>query len=115
MNHSYSAWGWILQAVSGALLLFFLGEHIVINHFSGLLTRAEVIGHLRNPWWWVVESGFLVTVTFHALAGIRAVLFDLGLDAGWRRRVTLGAWLLGALMVGYGLWLTWGLVAQGGA
>jgi succinate dehydrogenase hydrophobic anchor subunit len=54
-----------------------------------------------------LEILFLITVTVHALLGVRAILFDLGLSDQAERRVTQALAAVGVLTIGYGLWLTW--------
>jgi succinate dehydrogenase / fumarate reductase membrane anchor subunit len=102
--------GWIWQAVSGTALIALAGLHMFANHFvvqGGLRDFHDVVDYLRNPIILVLEVLFLITVTWHAVLGIRAVVFDLGLSEAAERRVTLAMWVIGVLTVGYGLWLTW--------
>jgi succinate dehydrogenase hydrophobic anchor subunit len=104
---------WIWQAITGVLLIVLAGLHFVAHHFvveGGLRGFADVQAYIRHPLIWPLEVLFLVTVTAHALLGVRAVLFDLGLSATTERRVTQAMWVLGVLTVGYGLWLTWMII-----
>ncbi len=101
----WTSWAW--QAVSGLVLLVVIGVHLVVNHFAagGLLTYQQVVAYLSNPWVLGLETVFLVTVVFHALAGVRAMVLDLGVAEKAARRLTAVLVLLGVLMVAYGLWL----------
>jgi len=98
---------WVLQALSGLLLLVLLGVHLTVNHFAagGLLTYQQVVAYLSNPWVLGLEIVFLATVIYHALAGVRAMLFDLGVGRRAARQITTALVLLGLLMLAYGLWL----------
>jgi succinate dehydrogenase hydrophobic anchor subunit len=101
---------WLRQAVSGLLLLALGGLHMTANHFvveGGLRNFAQVQAYLRQPLILTLELLFLVFVTWHALLGVRAILFDLGLSDQAEKRVTGVLTILGALTVGYGVWLTW--------
>ncbi len=101
---------WLWQAATGVLLLVLLTVHMIAHHFvveGGLRTHAEVVDYLRSPVIFVVEHLFLVTVTSHAMLGIRAVLFDFGLAPATERRVTSWLTALGLLTVVYGVWLLW--------
>jgi succinate dehydrogenase hydrophobic anchor subunit len=103
-----SAWLW--QIGTGVALVPLLGLHIVANHFvveGGLRDYADVVSYLRNPIILVLESMFLLTVTAHALLGIRAMTLDLGLSDHAARRLTRALTVVGVLMVGYGMSLTW--------
>ncbi len=103
-------WGWILQAVTGMLVLVLVTLHMIANHFvvkNGLRDFADVVAYMSNPAVVVLEVVFLVAVTWHGLLGLRAVLFDFGFSPkveSWITRVLSG---LGVVIVAYGLWLTW--------
>jgi succinate dehydrogenase hydrophobic anchor subunit len=99
---------WLAQVVSGVLLLVLLTVHMVAQHFvveGGLRTYDQVIAWLRNPVVFTVEALLLVCVTWHGIAGVHAVLLDLGLRGRAERIV---ARILGDVAVAtvlYGLWL----------
>lgn len=103
-------WGWVLQVVTGAALLVLVVVHLVAQHFvvdapGGLRDHASVLEYLGNPVIVVVESLFMLAVTWHAMLGIRSILLDLGLGATGRRRVTVGLTALGVVTLGYGFWM----------
>jgi succinate dehydrogenase hydrophobic anchor subunit len=103
-------WGWVLQVVTGAALLVLVVVHLVAQHFvvdapGGLRDHASVLEYLGNPVIVVVESLFMLAVTWHAMLGLRSILLDLGLSATGRRRVTVGLTALGVVTLGYGFWM----------
>jgi succinate dehydrogenase hydrophobic anchor subunit len=106
---------WLAQVVSGVLLLVLLTVHMVAQHFvveGGLRTYDQVIAWIRNPLVFAVETLLLVCVTWHGIAGVHAVLLDLGLRGRTERIV---ARILGDVMVAtilYGLWLLYMLAFQ---
>jgi succinate dehydrogenase cytochrome b556 subunit len=105
----YSAWAWILQAASGALLVILLALHMTAQHFvapGGVLNYDEVVAHLKNPIIFVLETAFAGTVLFHAFAGIRAILLDLGLSRVQERPINIVLTVLGIGLFVYGLVLT---------
>jgi len=109
------AWAWVWQSITGILLLLLAGLHMIAHHFvaeGGIRDFAGVIDYLRNPVVVVLEVAFLITVTAHALLGVRSILFDLGLSARAERAVTWVMWMVGVLTVVYGLWLTWTIIGQ---
>ena len=104
------SWGWFWQAFSGVGLVVLLALHMIAHHFvvpEGLRNFREVVDYLRNPLIVVLEVLFLVTVTSHAVLGVRAIIFDLGLSERAEKRVSQILTVFGVLTVGYGLWLTW--------
>jgi succinate dehydrogenase hydrophobic anchor subunit len=96
--------------VTGLALLVLVGVHMVAHHFvveevGGLRTYRQVLAYIASPTIFVVESAFLITVTAHALLGVRGVLLDLGVGPRARRRIDVGLWTLGIATVAYGLFL----------
>jgi succinate dehydrogenase cytochrome b556 subunit len=94
------------QVVSGAALLFLLGLHMVAQHFivpTGLRFYDDVIEWLRNPVMIVIEVTFLVAVTYHALVGVRAILFDFGFSQRTERLITNLLWVVGVVTIVYGV------------
>jgi succinate dehydrogenase / fumarate reductase membrane anchor subunit len=117
-NRKRSGWAWFWQAVTGLALLFLVGLHMVAQHFvaqGGLRDYQQVVAYLSNPLIVVTEIAFLVSVTTHAMLGVRAILFDLGLSESAERRVTYACALVGVAIVLYGFWLTYTIVNQGSA
>jgi succinate dehydrogenase hydrophobic anchor subunit len=101
--------GWLIQVVTGALVLLLVTLHMIANHFivpNGLRNFNDVVQYLRTPIVLFFEVMFLVVVTWHGLLGLRAVLFDFGLSARTERVVTWVLAVVGVATVGYGLWLT---------
>jgi succinate dehydrogenase / fumarate reductase, membrane anchor subunit len=102
-------WGWLIQAVTGLLLIGLLALHMIANHFvveGGLATYEEIVAYLRTPIILVLEVSFLFLVTWHGLLGLRAVVFDFGFSERTERRITAVLWVVGFATVLYGLWLT---------
>jgi len=94
------------QVVSGAVLIVLLGLHMVAQHFivpSGLRFYDDVIEWLSNPVMVAIEVAFLVFVTYHALVGVRAILFDFGFGKRTERLITNLLWVVGIVTVVYGV------------
>jgi len=99
---------WLAQVVSGVLLLVLMTVHMVAQHFvveGGLRTYQDVVAWIRNPVVFAVEALLLLTVTWHGLAGVHAVLLDLGLRGRADRIVARSLLGLAVVTVAYGLWL----------
>ncbi len=94
------------QVISGVALLGLLGLHMIAQHFivpTGLRFYADVVEWLRNPVMIVLEVAFLVFVTYHALVGVRAILFDFGFSERTERRITNILWVVGIATIVYGV------------
>lgn len=105
-----SSLSWLAQAISGVALIVLAGLHMVANHFvveGGLRNFADAQAYLSHPVILPLEILFLIGVTIHALLGVRAILFDLGLSDQAEVRVTQALAAIGIVTIGYGLWLTW--------
>lgn len=104
---------WIGQAVSGILLIIIVLLHMIFHHFQeGLLSVNQVIAHVSNPAIFILELIFVFVVTYHALVGIRAVIFDLQLSDAARRRISTALTVLGVVTVIYGVILAFLIRSQ---
>lgn len=110
--HTYqrgrSARLWYWTAGSGMALVLLATMHIVAQHFivdqtGGLRTYAEVLTYISNPVIFVLEAGFLLAVTIHAVLGIRSILHDLDLNPRAARVLDRALWTLGSPTVLYGV------------
>jgi len=94
------------QVISGAALLVLLTVHMTAQHLAvptGLRHYEDVIAWLRHPVVVVVEVAFLAFVTYHALLGVRAILFDIGFGEGAERLITQVLSVVGIVTVVYGV------------
>lgn len=99
---------WLLQVLTGALLILVLGLHMIAHHFvveGGLRTYTDVLAYVSNPLIFVIELVFLLVVTTHAMLGLRAIVIDLEPGKGLLRIVNVGLSALGVLIMAYGVWL----------
>ena len=102
--------------MTGALLIVLLGMHIVVQHFvveGGLRDYQQVVAYLSNPFVFLLEVAFLITVTWHALLGVRAIILDLGLTPATERKLSTTLTVIGVMAVAYGIWLSATIVSQG--
>ena len=106
---------WIMQVISGVLLLLLLGAHIVTQHFvvkGGLRDYAQVLSYLSNPVVLAVESLFVIVLIWHAMLGLRAVLLDFGFGRRGQALITWSVAVLGAVTAAYSFWLIATLAAR---
>lgn len=101
-------WAWILQRLTAVLLLFFLGAHLTVLHYIPENMNINFLGvaaRFKGLLYVIIDSGLLAVALYHALNGIRNVLFDFIVNDGKRRALTM---LL--LVVGL-VYLIWGAYA----
>ena len=103
--HRSRSWRW--TSLTGVALLALVTIHMVAQHFvleqiGGLRTYQQVLEYISNPVIFVIESIFLVVVTWHAMLGLRSVIFDFGLSASSKSRVNRALVILGIATIVYG-------------
>jgi succinate dehydrogenase hydrophobic anchor subunit len=104
------------QAISGAAVLGLITLHMIAQHFlvsTGIRDYADVVAWLGNPILVALEVLFLVFVTWHALLGVRAIIFDWGLSARAERIITRCFIVVGVATIAYGAWLLAVVVSRG--
>lgn len=109
---------WLVQAFSGLLLVFILGAHMIAHHFiveGGLRDYQQVLDYVANPFVFIIEVVFVIIATVHALLGVRAIVLDLRPSAATMRVVNWVLVAVGAVAIGYGLWLAVALQRAAGA
>lgn len=89
---------WLLQRVTGLLLLFYLFLHVETIHqlSAGQAAFDRQLAFYGTPFFKLLEIGLLATVILHAFNGIRLTVLDLGIAHGRQRK------LFWALVVGAG-------------
>ena len=72
---------WLIQRVTGVLLLFYLFLHIRTVHrlSQGPEAFNEAMAFFQRPAFKLLEVALLGTVILHALNGVRITILDLGL------------------------------------
>ena len=99
---------WVWQALSGVGLVILLSLHMIVHHFvveGGLRDYQQVLAHVGNPLVVAVEVIFLVVVTYHAVVGVRAILFDLDLSERSKTLITRVLTVVGVIMLAGGVFL----------
>jgi len=74
-------WAYALHRVTGLVLVFYLLMHIMVISSAMVAGKSAfdaLLGVLQTPFWVVMDLGLVAVVLFHALNGVRLLLFDLG-------------------------------------
>lgn len=74
-------WAFILHRISGLALIFYLLLHVLVisTSLSGPAAFNKLLAILTSPFFLTLDLGLLAAILFHALNGIRILLFDLGI------------------------------------
>lgn len=80
---------WLIQRVTGLLLLVYLFLHIRTVHklSQGAEAFDEAMRFFQQPVFKVLEIALLGTVILHALNGVRITLIDLGVAQAKQRQL----------------------------
>ena len=75
-------WAWLLFRISGLILVFYLGAHIIIISTGQFGADGETLNSLMkffdHPVAVVLDLALVVAVLYHALNGVRIILMDFG-------------------------------------
>ncbi len=98
-------WAWILQRITAVLLLVLLGTHLAILHYVPENLNINFLGvaaRFKSVLYLIVDSGLLAVGLYHALNGVRNVLFDYIIADSTRRTINTVMWLVGIVFLAWG-------------
>jgi succinate dehydrogenase / fumarate reductase cytochrome b subunit len=76
-------WAWLLFRISGLVLVFYLGAHILVISTSQWSEAGRTLNDLMkafdHPVLVLLDLALVVAVLYHALNGVRVILMDLGI------------------------------------
>ena len=99
-------WLWLLQRVSGLLILGLVMAHMIVNHFANpaaFIHVGIVEANLRKATLLAVDSSLLLLGLFHGLTGLRNVLYDFFAGARSRRLIAWACAATGAVFFAFGV------------
>jgi succinate dehydrogenase hydrophobic membrane anchor protein len=112
-----SAYGWLLQRITGIFLAFFLILHFQVLHFPKewkLIQLSQVTARLDSSVLWVIFYLIFVPAgLFHAFNGAWQVINDYRPKAGTGRAIKTLLWILGIAISVWGYYLLFGPFKQG--
>jgi len=104
---------WTWHVTAGLVVLILLGLHMAIMHLDHMLQVfnptggqaedwANVVARMKSTFFAVSYVLLLGAALYHGLYGLRNILLEMSTDAGLRRIVRVGLWLVGLGLFGYG-------------
>jgi succinate dehydrogenase hydrophobic anchor subunit len=86
----------LLQAITGALIFFLVGAHLVQLHLAGGEPRtwAEVSGRAASVGWVVFYIAILAVAFYHAIYGLKVIISELSVSLP---RLRILSWVLSVM------------------
>ncbi|MFH0917258.1 MAG: succinate dehydrogenase, cytochrome b556 subunit [bacterium] len=72
-------WAWLLFRISGLVLVFYLGAHIIVISTGQFDKLNDLMKMFDNPVLVLMDLALVVAVLYHALNGVRIILMDFGI------------------------------------
>lgn len=72
-------WAWLLFRISGLILVFYLGAHIIVISTGQFDKLNDLMKMFDHPVLVLMDLALVVAVLYHALNGVRIILMDLGI------------------------------------
>ena len=97
---SIGQWSWVLHRITGLGVLFFLTLHVIDTSWSVFYPQlyVEAIATYQTPLFTLGEFALVAAVVYHALNGIRIVVFDFR-PRWWKYQQRAAYWVLGLSVV----------------
>lgn len=93
-------WSWVLHRITGLGVVFFLTLHVIDTSWSVFYPQlyVEAIASYQTPLFTLGEFALVAAVVYHALNGIRIVIFDFR-PRWWKYQKRAAYWVLGISVV----------------
>ena len=106
-------WAWLLFRISGLVLVFYLGAHIIVistGHFDQL---DRLMNAFDNPVAVLADLALVVAVLYHALNGVRIILMDLGIGIQRHKIMFWSAMAVVVICFAVFAWVAFTFIATG--
>lgn len=96
---------WFLQRLSAVYLIFGMILHVVNNYYGNSIRFYEVSERLGHIFWVLFDSSLLIVVIYHALNGLRNIVYDYDVKENTKVFVTWSLSILGVFLTIIGVWI----------
>ena len=105
-NFRLGMWAWVFQRITGAGIVFYLVLHIVVisSSLQGEGTFDRLLRFLESGPFLYLELVLIAAIIYHAVNGVRVILFDLGVGIRSQKPIFWGGLGVGAGLFGATLW-----------
>ena len=111
-NMKTGMWAWVGHRLTGLALVVY-----VFMHLSFLTTASLGEGDFNSlmettsqPLFVAMDFALIIVVIYHAMNGMRVMLFDFGLGIRHQKMVFWVVMAIAAILVVGGLWAVWDLI-----
>jgi succinate dehydrogenase / fumarate reductase cytochrome b subunit len=118
-NMKTGMWAWVGHRLTGLALVAYVFLHLSFISTASMAEGGADFDALMEitskPLFVAMDFLLVIVVIYHAMNGLRVVLFDLGIGI---RRQKLVFWItmaISAVLIVGGLWAIWHLIFPGGA
>ncbi len=108
---------WLMQALTGLLLVGILGMHMIVHHFvveGGLRDYQQVLEYVANPLVTIMEIVFVIAAVIHAVLGVQAIITDLRPAPPTMRVIEWVLRIVALITIAYGVYLALALQRMAG-
>lgn len=87
---------WLLQRLSGVFITVYLITHIIVigQSVRGEESFDDLLSTFDQPLFLVLDAGLLGVVAFHAMNGLRLILFDFNIGLRYQKAMFWAAFVV---------------------
>jgi len=106
-------WAWLLFRISGLILVFYLGAHIIVISMGRFDRLNEVMKTFDHPVLVLADLALVAAILYHALNGVRIILMDLGIGIKRHKAVFWAAMAIVVACFAVFAWVAFTYIATG--
>ena len=106
-------WAWLLFRISGLLLVFYLGAHIIVISTGQWGAFNDWMEAFDTPVLILLDLALVVAVLYHALNGVRIILMDLGIGVHRHKVMFWSAMAVVVICFAIFAWVAFTFIATG--
>jgi succinate dehydrogenase / fumarate reductase cytochrome b subunit len=106
-------WAWLLFRISGLILVFYLGAHIIVISMGRFDRLNEVMKTFDHPVLVLADLALVAAILYHALNGVRIILMDLGIGIKRHKVVFWAAMAIVVACFAVFAWVAFTYIATG--
>ncbi len=106
-------WAWLLFRISGLILVFYLGAHIIVISTGQFDKLNDLMKMFDNPVLVLMDLALVVAVLYHALNGVRIILMDFGIGVHRHKILFWGAMAVVVVCFAVFAWVAFTFIVTG--